>query len=130
MTLDYLRHVFEPYSRIPEVVWIDKDDGALLVATCTGVTEHCRGGNTALLHLFPEGFEKLTAAPSAAASFAGGGAHEDLAELTHAQILCRGRDKSNLGIRFQRLQVLLMQAPLTFGVAPYGEGWAHDLRRS
>jgi hypothetical protein len=40
MTLDYLRHVFKLYPRIPDVVWIDEDDGTLLVATGAGVTEH------------------------------------------------------------------------------------------
>jgi hypothetical protein len=84
MTLDYLRHVFEPYSRIPEIVWIDKDDGALLVAAGAGVAEYGGGRYAAPVHLFPESVEQLAATSGAAAPLAWCGAHEDLAEPPHA----------------------------------------------
>ena len=79
MTLDYLRHVFELYPRVPDVIRIDEDDGTLLVAAGAGVTKHGGRPHTVPVHLCLEGFEKLTTAPGAAAFFAGGGAHEDLA---------------------------------------------------
>ena len=99
MALHYLRHVFRLHARVPDIVWIDKDDRTFLVATGAGVAEHCGRPYATPVHLLFEGFEKFTTALGAAASFAGGGAHEDLAELTHAKILFRGQDMSNTSFR-------------------------------
>jgi hypothetical protein len=101
MSLHYLRHVFRLHARIPDIVWIDKDDRTFLVATGAGIAEHGGRRYATPVHLLFEGFEKFTTALGAAASFAGSGAHEDLAKFTHIEILCLGRDKSSEGIRLQ-----------------------------
>ena len=101
MTSDDLGHVFQRYAGIPDVVGIDKDDRALLVAAGAGVAEHGGRGYAAPVHLFPERVEQLAATFGAAAPLAWCGAHEDLAQSPHAQILFRSLDKSSIGIRFQ-----------------------------
>ena len=100
MASDDLGHVFQRDVRIPDVVGIDKDDGALLVAAGAGVAEHGGGRYAAPVHHFPESVEQLATAFGAAAPLAWCGANEDLTESPHAQILFRSRDKSNEGIRF------------------------------
>ena len=79
MAIHYLRHVFGPNFRVPDVIGVDKDDGALLVAAGAGITEYGGRRYPAPIYLFLEGRQQLTAALRAAASFAGGGAHEDVA---------------------------------------------------
>ena len=87
MAFHYLRHVFGLDMRVPDIVGVDKYDRALFVAASAGVAEH--GGRTEAppVHLILEGFEEFTATPGAATSFARRGAHEDLAEPVHVQIL-------------------------------------------
>ena len=87
MAFHYLRHVFGLDSRVPNVVGIDKHDRALFVAAGAGVAEHGGWPKASPVHLIFEGFEEFTAAPGAAASFAGRGAHKDLAEPVHIKIL-------------------------------------------
>jgi acetylornithine deacetylase/succinyl-diaminopimelate desuccinylase-like protein len=87
MTSHYLRHILGLDSRVPDVVRIDKHDRALFVAAGAGVAEHGGWPQASPVYLIFEGFEEFTAAPGAAASFARCGAHEDLAEPIHVQIL-------------------------------------------
>jgi hypothetical protein len=101
MTLHYLRHVFWFDPCVPHVVGVDKHDRTLLVAAGAGVAEHGGRGYAAPVHLFPESVEQLAATFGAAAPLAWCGAHEDLAQSPHAQILFRSLDKSSIGIRFQ-----------------------------
>jgi hypothetical protein len=101
VTLYYLRHVLTRHVRVPDIVRVDKDDGPLLVAASTDVAEDGGRRDAASVHLFPEDFEQFGAPFRATASLARGSAHEYLAQLAHAQILWRSRDKSNGGIRFQ-----------------------------
>lgn len=79
MTLYDLGYLLLRHVGVPDVVRVDKDDGTLPVAAGTGVAEHGRRRYTAPVHLLPESFEQLAAAPGAAAPLARGGAHEDLA---------------------------------------------------
>jgi hypothetical protein len=55
VALHYLPHVFELYSRIPDVVGEDEDDRTLLVAAGTGVTKHGRRRYAVPFHLVFEG---------------------------------------------------------------------------
>jgi len=114
MAADDLRHVFQRYPGIPDVVWIDKDDGAFLVAAGTGVSEHGGRRDAAPVHLLLESLEQLAATLGAAAPLAGCGAHEDLAKSSHAKILFRSRYKSNGGIRLQASPTLAL---CTYGIA-------------
>jgi hypothetical protein len=57
MASDDLGHVFQRYARIPDVVWINKNDGAFLMASGAGVAEHEGGGNATPIHFLPESFE-------------------------------------------------------------------------
>jgi hypothetical protein len=120
VTLHYLRHVFEPYSRVPDVLRIDKDDRALLVTAGADVTEHGGWRNAPPFHLVFESIEKLATAPGTAAPFARGGAHEDLANPTHGQILCRRRDKSNEASVFGEGGFLYGELLGGFQTRPYG----------
>jgi hypothetical protein len=87
VTLYDSRHVFGLDSRIPDIVRVDKYDRALFVTAGAGVAEHGGRPEAPPVHLISEGFEEFTAAPGAAASFPRRGAHEDLAEPVHIQIL-------------------------------------------
>jgi hypothetical protein len=55
VALHYLPHVFELYSRIPDVVGEDEDDRTLLVVAGTGVTKHGRRRYAVPFHLVFEG---------------------------------------------------------------------------
>jgi hypothetical protein len=57
MASDDLGHVFQRHARIPDVVWIDKNDGAFLVAAGAGVAEHGGRGYAAPVHFLPESVE-------------------------------------------------------------------------
>jgi hypothetical protein len=91
----YLANVLRLYTRVPNVVGVDKDDGSFFVAAGTGVAEHGCRRYAAPVYLFPESFEQFGPALRTAAPFTRSGAHEDLAESTHTLILLRGLDKSN-----------------------------------
>ena len=97
MATHYGRHFFRLHVGVPDVVGVDKNHGTFLMAAGAGVTEHGRRSYASPLDRFPEHVEKVTATLGAAASLAWGGAHEDLTELSHALILCRGRDNSSRG---------------------------------
>jgi len=77
--LDYPRHVPGSDLRVPDVVGIDEDDRALVVATGAGVAQHGGRREPAPLELRPERLEELSATFATTALFSRGGAHEDLA---------------------------------------------------
>ena len=87
MTLYNLRHVLELDPRVPHVVGVDKHDWALFVAAGAGVAEYGVRPEAPPVNLIFKGFEEFTAAPGTAAPFTRSGAHEDLAEPFHVQIL-------------------------------------------
>jgi hypothetical protein len=87
MTSHYLRHILGLDSRVPDVVRIDKHDRALFVAAGAGVAEYGIRPEAPPVHLIFKGFEEFTAAPGTAAPLTRSGAHEDLAEPFHVQIL-------------------------------------------
>ena len=87
MAFHYLRHVFMLDACVPYVIGVDKHDRAFFVASGAGVAEHGGRPESPPFHLILEGFEEFTATPGAATSFARRGAHEDLAEPVHVQIL-------------------------------------------
>ena len=94
VALDDLGHVLGGYARVPDVVGVDKDHGALVVAAGARVAQHDVRGEPAALDLGPEQLDKLGPALLAAASLARGCAHEDLSERRHSFILCGAQDKS------------------------------------
>jgi hypothetical protein len=87
MTFHYPRHIPGLDSRIPYVVGIDKHDRALFVAAGAGVAEHGGRPEAPPVHLIFKRFEEFSATPGTATSFSRCGAHEDLAEPIHVQIL-------------------------------------------
>lgn len=87
VTFHYFGHVLRLYAGVPDVVGVDEDDGALVVAACTDVAQHRRGREPAPLDLRPERVEELVAAFGAAAPLSRGGAHEDMSEIRHDLIL-------------------------------------------
>src|SRR5215204_1508208 len=94
VSLYYFGHVFRLHAGIPNVVRVDEDDRTFLVATGACVAEHGGRREAAPLYLVPEHREQFAAALGAAASVTRCGAHEDLAQLRHAQILCGVPKKS------------------------------------
>ena len=87
MSLDYLRHVLGSNAGVPDVVGVDEDDRALVVAAGAGVAQHGGRREAAPLGLSPERLEELSAAFRAAASRPRRGANENLSELRHGLIL-------------------------------------------
>jgi len=94
MALHYFAHVPRCYAGIPDVVRVDEDDGTFLVTAGACVTEHGGRRYAAQLHLLPELLEQFAAPLRPAAPLTRRGANEDLAQLPHAQILCRSQEKS------------------------------------
>jgi hypothetical protein len=94
VALHYSGHVLGCYAGIPDVVWVDEDDGTFLVTAGACVTKHGGRRYAAQLHLFLKHVEQFAASLRAAASFTRRGANEDLTQLPHAQILCRSQEKS------------------------------------
>ncbi len=92
--LDDIGHVLGRYARVPDVIGIDEDHGALVVAAGARVAQHDVRREPAPLDLGPERLDELCPALFAAASLAGGSADEDLSERRHGLILCGARDKS------------------------------------
>src|ERR671910_3092091 len=94
VTFHYFGHVLGCDAGIPDVVGVDEDDGTYFVAAGADVAEHGGRRYVAQLHLFPEQLEQFAAPLRTAAFLARCGANEDLAQLAHAQILCRSQEKS------------------------------------
>src|SRR5215210_957953 len=94
MALHYSGHVLGCYADIPDVVRVDEDDGTFLVTAGACVTDHGGRRYATQLHLFLEHLEQFAASLRAAAPLTRRGANEDLAQLPHAQILCRSQKKS------------------------------------
>jgi len=78
MPFDDLGYILWSDARVPDVVGVDEDDGALVVAAAADVSKHSRGLESAALYLGPKRLEELASAFRAAPSLAWRGAHENL----------------------------------------------------
>jgi len=110
VSLYYLRNIHWLHAGVPDIVGVDKHDRTFLVAAGADVAEHGGRRYAVQLHLFPEYLEQFAATLRAAATLTRRGANEDLTQLAHAQILCRGQEKSRGGAQ-----------PGRFANLPYGQ---------
>ena len=75
--IDYLRHILQSNAGVPDVVGVDEDDRAIVVASGAGVAQHHGRRESMPLDLGPERPKEITAAFAAAAPLPRRSAHEN-----------------------------------------------------